>query len=84
MNVNNKKLIDKTIVALYLGESMDWKLGCSRSQLKALSEALVATRDFERKLMSESAELPVVTEALRVKHAYAREFERVWNTNWPL
>jgi hypothetical protein len=84
MNVNNKKLIDKTIVALYLGESMDWKLGGTRQQLKALSEALVATRDFEQKLMSETTELPIVSEALRVKHAYAREFERVFGQPWPL
>lgn len=84
MSVNSKKLIDRTISALYGGEPMDWKLGCSKSQLKALAEALVATREFEKTLVKEDVALGDVTAALRVKHAYARVFEREFGQPWPL
>lgn len=80
----NKKLIEMTVSALYNGESMGWKLGCSKEQLKALSEALVATRDFEKKLFSESATVKTVSSALKVKHAYARKFEKAFGQPWPL
>lgn len=80
----NKKLIEMSVASLYSGEPMSWTLQCSKVQLKALAEALVATRDFEKKLCSENAKLEEVTSALRVKHAYARAFQKAFGQPWPL
>lgn len=84
MQVNDKKLIEMTIAALYSGAPLGWRFACSRPQLKTLSEALVATLGFEKALFRDDASLVEVTTALRVKNAYARAFEKEFGQPWPL
>jgi len=84
MRINNEKLIEMTIAAILNGEPLSWVFSCSKSQLKALTEALVATRQFEKKLFNENACLVEVSDALRVKHAYAKAFQRAFGQKWPL
>lgn len=84
MKVSDVSLINATIVALYNGSSPGWKLGCSKKQLKAMSEALVATKGFEVVLMKEGVSLDSVNQALQTKHAYAKVFEREFGFPWPL
>lgn len=84
MKVNSKQLLNRTVVALYLGESVEWKIGCTRDQMKALAEALVATKAFDDVLTRDDVTLEAVSSALRTKHAYAKAFEREFRQPWPL
>ncbi len=51
-------------------------------QLESFSEALYATREFD-KLLSESQDLEAVTKALTVKRAAAARFKREFGVRWP-
>lgn len=84
MEINGKKLIEMTIAALYNGEPMSWTFACSRVQLKALSEALVATKSFENKLFCNESRFDEISSALKTKHAYARAFQKAFGQPWPL
>ena len=52
------------------------------TQLQAFSEALYATREFD-KVLSESQDLEVVSKALTVKRAAAARFKREFGVRWP-
>lgn len=62
------------------------KLPCgifgNQRQLSAFSEALFATREFDR-VLAESEELSEVTKALTVKRAAAARFRREFGVKWP-
>jgi hypothetical protein len=54
----------------------------NQKQLEAFSEALYATREFDR-LLSESENLGEVIKALSVKRAAAARFRREFGARWP-
>jgi hypothetical protein len=54
----------------------------NQRQLVAFSEALYATREFDR-LLAESEDLSDVTKALSVKRAAAARFRREFGVKWP-
>ena len=62
------------------------KLPCgifgNQRQLCAFSEALYATREFDR-ILAESENLSEVTKALNVKRAAAARFRQEFGTKWP-
>ena len=51
-------------------------------QLEAFSEALYATREFD-KVLNESSDLEIVSKALTVKRAAAMRFKREFGASWP-
>lgn len=51
-------------------------------ELKAFSEALYATREFDR-VLGESQDLEAVVRALVVKRAAAARFRREFGVKWP-
>jgi hypothetical protein len=51
-------------------------------QVEAFSEALYSTREFDR-ILGESQDLGVVSQALTVKRAAAARFKREFGVRWP-
>ena len=51
-------------------------------QLEALSEALYATREFD-KALNESSDLKLVTKTLAAKRSAAARFKREYGVAWP-
>jgi hypothetical protein len=84
MKITDKKLIEGVVIAIYEGQCPSYKFGCTKKQLVALTEALAATRAFELTLLDESASMIKISEALQVKHVYAKRFEQAFSQIWPL
>lgn len=56
----------------------------TKDELKALVDAVAATKIFESVLMDDTKTLAEITQALKRKHVCARAFEHAFNTPWPL
>jgi hypothetical protein len=53
-------------------------------EIKAVSDAMMASRRFQEELERPEATVESVMQYLGLKHAAAREFERILGIPWPL
>jgi hypothetical protein len=81
------RILQKTLVKRFISEAIiTGNLPCdfygTVKQIHAFSEALFATREFDR-ILNESDNLENVTKALKVKRAAAARFRKEFDLVWP-
>jgi hypothetical protein len=72
------------ILSLYCENKLPLAIRGTRAELKALSEALMATRLFEQEANNDGNTVSTVMEALNRKHRAAARFQKIFGQNWPL
>jgi len=84
MKTNETKLLRASIASLLLGRPFGWKIKGTKTEMKALSNALMATKLFEDMLNTDGVLVKEVISMLEKKHRAANRFKRVFGISWPL
>jgi len=82
MSTCHSKIVRRFAAAAVISGRLPCDVYGTSKQLEAFSEALYATREFDRTL-DESQDLEAVSRALTVKRAAAARFKREFNVSWP-
>lgn len=75
-------IVERVAVRAVLTGKLPCNLYGTERQLVAFSEALLATREFDR-LLSESEDVDAIMIALSAKRAAASKFKREFGSRWP-
>lgn len=78
------KIFFATCAAWLVGKATNMKVRGSEQEVRAVSNAMMASRRFQDELRRPGATVESVMEKLGLKHATAREFERILGIAWPL
>jgi hypothetical protein len=78
------KIFFVTAAAWLVGKAVNMKVRGSPHEVQAVSNALMASRRFQDELNRPGATVESVMQKLDLKHASAREFERILGVPWPL
>lgn len=60
------------------------KIRGTPEEVQAVANAMIASKRFQDELSRNGATVESVMQKLGLKHAAAREFERILNVPWPL
>jgi hypothetical protein len=77
------KLFTVAVGAWLVGKATNIKLRGTREEIEAVSRAMQSSKRFQDELASGKS-VEQVMRALNLKHASAREFERILGVPWPL
>ncbi len=84
-NNNSINEIFKTALCAWLvGIPTNIKIRGSREQMKALTDALTATKAFHNEMKKNKVQLEQVTTKLAIKTAVSQKFKQVFGIDWPL
>jgi len=78
------KIFYTACAAWLVGKAVNLKIRGSDSEVNAIANAMLASRRFQDELRRPGATSDSVVQKLGLKHASAREFERILNVPWPL
>ena len=78
------KIFFTACAAWLVGKATNVKVRGTEQEIRALSNAMMASKRFQDELRQPGATVESVMAKLGLKHANAREFERVLNVPWPL
>lgn len=78
------KIFFTTVGAWLVGKATNTKIRGTETEVRAVSNAMMASRRFQDELRKPGATVASVMEKLGLKHASAREFERILGIPWPL
>jgi len=78
------KIFFTACAAWLVGKATNIKLRGTQEEIRAVSEAMMSSRRFQEELENPGATMDSVMNKLGLKHASAREFERILNVPWPL
>lgn len=78
------KIFFAAVGAWVVGRSTNLKIRGTPEEVKAVSDAMMASRVFQEELERPGATVESVMQKLGAKHASAREFERILGVPWPL
>ena len=78
------KLLLASLGAWLVGKTVSTKIRGTKEEIRAVANALMASKRFHEELRKPGATLESVSQKLRLKHATAAEFERVLGVRWPL
>lgn len=78
------KIFFVTAAAWLVGKAVNMKIRGSPQEVQAVASALMASRRFQDELNRPGATVESVMQKLNLKHASAREFERILGVPWPL
>ena len=78
------KIFFATVGAWLVGKAVNTKIRGSEDQVRAVSNAMLASRRFQEELRRPGASVDSVVQKLGVKHMSAQEFERALGVPWPL
>jgi hypothetical protein len=78
------KIFFAAAAAWLVGKAVNLKIRGTPDEIKAISDAMMASRRFQDELGKSGATVDSVMEKLGLKHASAREFERILGIPWPL
>lgn len=78
------KLLLVAVGAWLVGRATNVKVRGTKSEIEAISNAMMASRRFQEELSRSGATVESVMEKLGLKHASARQFEEVLGIKWPL
>lgn len=78
------KLFFASLVAYLAGAKSIIKLKATPEQVKAISDAVMASRAFQDEVKREGATIESVIEKMRLKNMTAAEFKRITGKIWPL
>lgn len=70
--------------AWLVGKATNLKIRGSQEEIQAVASAMMASRRFQEELSRPGATVESVMQQLGLKHASAREFERILGVPWPL
>lgn len=74
-----------TMAAAWLvGKAINLKVRGTQQEVQAVASAMMASRRFQDELNRPGATVESVMQKLQLKHASAREFERILGVPWPL
>jgi 8-oxo-dGTP pyrophosphatase MutT (NUDIX family) len=78
------KIFFTTLGAWLVGKAVNTKIRGTVEQVRAVSNAMLASRNFQEELRRPGATVESVMQKLGVKHMTASEFERILGVPWPL
>lgn len=78
------KLFFTAVGAWLVGKATNLKVRGTEEEVRAVSNAMLASQRFQDELRSPGATVESVMQKLGLKHASAREFERILGVPWPL
>jgi len=78
------KIFFTTLGAWLVGKAVNAKIRGSQEQVRAVTDAMLASRRFQEELKRSGATVDSVMHKLGVKHMSAQEFERQLGIPWPL
>lgn len=78
------KIFFTALGAWMVGKATNIKLRGTKEEINTIVEAMLASRRFQDELNRPGATIDSVIEKLGLKHASAREFERILQVPWPL
>lgn len=78
------KIFFTVLGAWLIGKVVNTKIRGSENQVRAIGNALLASRRFQDELNNPGASVESVMHKLGVKNMSASEFERVFGVRWPL
>lgn len=78
------KVLFATCAAWIVGKKVNTKLRGTEEEIKAVTDVMIASRRFQDELKRPGATVASVIDKLGLKHASAKEFERILGVKWPL
>jgi|SRR5579863_4167770 len=78
------KIFFVAAAAWLVGRAVNMKIRGSPQEVQAVANAMMASRRFQDELNHPGATVESVMQKLNLKHASAREFERILGVPWPL
>jgi|SRR5579871_2488168 len=78
------KIFFVTAAAWLVGKAVNMKIRGTPDEVQAVANAMMASRRFQDELNHPGASVESVMQKLNLKHASAREFERILGVPWPL
>jgi len=78
------KIFFTACAAWLVGKATNMKIRGSEQEINAVSNAMMASRRFQDELRKPGATVESVMEKLGLKHATAKDFERILGIPWPL
>lgn len=78
------KIFFASAAAFVAGHTVNVAIRGTRDEVKAVANALMASRKFQEELRRPGATVDSVVQRLGIKQMTAREFERVLGVPWPL
>jgi len=78
------KVLFAAIAAAIVGRTTNLKIRGTQEEIEAVASAMMASRRFQDELNRPGATVESVMQQLGLKHASAREFERILGVPWPL
>lgn len=78
------KIFWATLAAALVGKIVSTKIRGSRSQIDAVTNALISSRAFQDELSRPGATVDSVIEKLHIKQMSARDFRSKFGIDWPL
>ena len=82
--MNDAKLLKLAICSTVFNKGPEWNIVGTNDELRALSNAMQATKRFTDALSNESTTSVDAMRALKEKHSAARRFEVAYGIRWPL
>lgn len=78
------KIFFTAAAAWLVGRAINLKVRGSPHEVQTVANAMMASRRFQEELNRPGASVESVMQKLDLKHASAREFERILGVPWPL
>ena len=78
------KVFFAAVGAWLVGRATNIKIRGTQEEIQAVTSAMMASRRFQEELERPGATVESVMQQLGLKHASAREFERILGVSWPL
>lgn len=78
------KLFFASLVAYLAGAKSVVKLKATPEQVKAISDAVMASKQFQDEVKRDGATIESVIEKMRLKNMTAAEFKKITGKVWPL
>lgn len=78
------KIFFTAVGAWLVGKATNMKVRGTEAEVQAVTNAMMASRRFQDELRRPGATVESVMQKLGLKHASAREFERILGVPWPL
>lgn len=78
------RLILASISSWLVDKPVNTKIRGSQREVKAVANALIASKIFQEELRRPGVTVESVSQKLRLKHDAVSEFEKVFGVRWPL
>lgn len=78
------KIFLAAVAAWVVGKATNLKIRGTPAEVKAVTDAMLASRRFQDELSRPGATVNSVMQKLGLKNASVREFERILGIAWPL